>query len=188
MRAVVNVVVLFPKQEIARNIRNLLVRNGFDVIGVCVTGAQVMQRMESQEEGLVICGYKYADMIYTELREYLPRDVHMLLVASQAHLEDCMYENVSCLPMPLKAHELVEKVREIVSEISFAQKKKKHKPKQRTREELELLDEVKSLLMQNNRISEEEAHSYIQRRSMNSGVGLIEMAKMIKESLIYHND
>ncbi len=41
--------------------------------------------------------------------------------------------------------------------------------------------------MQNNQITESEAHTYIQQRSMNSGVGLIEMAKMIKESLIYHN-
>lgn len=39
--------------------------------------------------------------------------------------------------------------------------------------------------MENNRISEEEAHRYIQKRSMDSGVSLIEMAKMIKESLTY---
>lgn len=39
--------------------------------------------------------------------------------------------------------------------------------------------------MKNNRISEQEAHEYIQRRSMNSGVGLIEMAKMIRDSYRY---
>ena len=54
-------------------------------------------------------------------------------------------------------------------------------------EEVRLLEEVKELLMQNNQITESEAHAYIQQRSMNSGVGLIEMAKMIKESLIYQN-
>ena len=35
-----SIIVVFPKKEIATNIRNILVRNGFDVIGVGVTGAQ----------------------------------------------------------------------------------------------------------------------------------------------------
>ena len=164
----VNVIVLFPKTEVARSIRNLLVRSGFEVTAVCATGAQVVQRMEGVEEGLVVCGYK-------------------LLIASRQYLDDCVYSNVTGLPMPLKGHELVEKTREIVTEISEKQRRRKQRPKQRTREEIRLLDEVKELLMQNNQITESEAHTYIQQRSMNSGVGLIEMAKMIKESLIYHN-
>ena len=135
VRSLVNVIVLFPKQEVARSIRNLLVRSGFEVTAVCATGAQVVQRMEGVEEGLVVCGYKCSDMIYSELREYLSEQ----------------------------------------------------RPKQRTREEVRLLEEVKELLMQNNQITESEAHAYIQQRSMNSGVGLIEMAKMIKESLTYQN-
>ena len=182
----VSVIVLFPKQEIARNIRNLLVRSGFAGIGVCVTAAQVIQRMEGMEEGIVVCGYKYADMVYPELREYLSDGIQMVLIASRAHLEEeCDGENIHYLSMPLKAHSLVETMREIVSRISHNSSKKKHRLKPRTREELELLDGVKRLLMENNRISEEEAHRYIQKRSMDSGVSLIEMAKMIKESLTY---
>ena len=180
----VNVIVLFPKQEIARSIRNLLVRSGFEVTAVCATGAQVVQRME---EGLVVCGYKCSDMIYSELREYLSGEVKMLLIASRQYLDDCVYPNVIGLSMPLKGYELVEKTREIVTEISEKQRRRKQRPKQRTREEVRLLDEVKELLMQNNQITESEAHAYIQQRSMNSGVGLIEMAKMIKESLTYQN-
>ena len=167
----VNVIVLFPKQEVARSIRNLLVRSGFEVTAVCATGAQVVQRMEGVEEGLVVCGYK----------------VKMLLIASRQYLDDCVYPNVIGLSMPLKGYELVEKTREIVTEISEKQRRRKQRPKQRTREEVRLLEEVKELLMQNNQITESEAHAYIQQRSMNSGVGLIEMAKMIKESLTYQN-
>ena len=179
----VNIIVLFPKQEVARSIRNLLVRSGFEVTAVCATGAQVVQRMEGVEEGLVVCGYKCSDMIYSELREYLSGEVKMLLIASRQYLDDCVYPNVIGLSMPLKGYELVEKTREIITEISEKQRRRK----QRTREEVRLLEEVKELLMQNNQITESEAHAYIQQRSMNSGVGLIEMAKMIKESLTYQN-
>lgn len=87
--------------------------------------------------------------------------------------------------MPLKPPFLMEKVREMADALCNAQKKKRHRPRQRTREELEIIEETKELLMKNNRISEQEAHEYIQRRSMNSGVGLIEMAKMIRDSYRY---
>lgn len=181
----INVIVLFPKREVARNIRNLLVRNGFEVVGVCTTGAQVVQRVEEMGEGLVICGYKCSDMIYSELREYLPDRIWMLLLASRPYLADCQDLRIQKLAMPLKGHELIIKTKMIIEEIAQEQKRRRSKPKQRSREEVELLENVKQLLMDNNRISEEEAHSYIQQRSMNSGVGLIEMAKMIKESFIY---
>lgn len=181
----VKVIVLFPKQEVARSIRNLLVRSGFEVMGVCVTGAQVMQQMEDMEDGLVICSYKYADMVYSELREYLPEGIQMIMLASHTLLRDVHMEGVHTLPMPLKANDLLTKVHTVVDDIAMGQRRKRQRPKQRTREELELLENTKQLLMDNNRISEEEAHEYIQKRSMNSGVGLIEMAKMIYESLTY---
>ena len=109
VRSLVNVIVLFPKQEVARSIRNLLVRSGFEVTAVCATGAQVVQRMEGVEEGLVVCGYKCSDMIYSELREYLSEEVKMLLIASRQYLDDCVYPNVIGLSMPLKGYELARK-------------------------------------------------------------------------------
>ena len=38
----ISVIVVFPKLEEAKSIKNLLVRNGIDVIAACSTGAQVM--------------------------------------------------------------------------------------------------------------------------------------------------
>ena len=179
----VSVIVLFPKQEIARNIRNILVRSGFEVIGVCVTGAQVIQRVEELEEGIVVCGFKYADMVYSELREYLPDGIRMLLIASHHYLEERDDKNVTFLPMPLKVPHFIETMREIADSISKS--KKKHRPKERTREEEALLNEVKTILMENNRITEQEAQYYILKRSLDSGVHLIEMATSIRESFSY---
>lgn len=185
MGSLVNIFVLFPKQEQARSIRNLLVRNGFEVTAACVTGAQIMQRAESLEDGLVVCGYKFVDMVSSELREYLPAGFKMIVLAPQTNLEFFDLQGMEYLPMPLKPQLLMEKVRQMVDTMLARQKEKKHKPRQRTREELEIIEEVKVLLMKNNRITEQEAHEYIQRRSMNSGVGLIEMAKMIRDSYTY---
>ena len=109
----------------------------------------------------------------------------MIVLAPQASLEFLDIRGMEYLPMPLKPPLLMKKVRKMSDALSNAQKKKQQRPRQRTREELEIIEETKKLLMKNNRISEQEAHEYIQRRSMNSGVGLIEMAKMIRDSYRY---
>ena len=54
-----------------------------DVIGVCTTGAQAMHYADTVDDGIVVCGYRMKDMMYTQLREYLPESFEMLLVASQ---------------------------------------------------------------------------------------------------------
>ena len=61
-----SIIVVFPKKEIATNIRNILVRNGFDVIGVGVTGAQAVQLADNLDDGIVVCGYKMTDMLSDE--------------------------------------------------------------------------------------------------------------------------
>ena len=56
-----NLIVALPKPEDAEGIKNVLVRNGFRVTGVCTTGAQVVSQADGLNDGIVICGYKLAD-------------------------------------------------------------------------------------------------------------------------------
>ena len=46
-------------------------------------------------------------------------------------------------------------------------------------EEEAIIKEAKALLMERNRMTEEEAHRYIQKCSMDSGTNMVEMAKMV---------
>ena len=59
----VGIIVVFPSKDNAANIRNLLVRNGMNVTGVCTSGAQALHYADTVDEGIVICGYKLKDMI-----------------------------------------------------------------------------------------------------------------------------
>ena len=56
------IIVAFPKEEDARKIKNLLVRNGFSVSSVCTTGAQAIGLADSYSQGIVICGYRLPDL------------------------------------------------------------------------------------------------------------------------------
>ena len=67
-----NLIVAFPNRENARYIKKILMQSGFCVSVVCTTGAQALQSAGELGGGIVICGYRLADMVYSELREYLP--------------------------------------------------------------------------------------------------------------------
>ena len=78
-----NIIVVLPKLEEAKGVKNILVRSGFQVTGICTTGTQAISQADGLNDGIVICSYKLADMIYTELHEDLPEGFEMLLMASQ---------------------------------------------------------------------------------------------------------
>ena len=64
-------------------------------------------------------------------------------------------------------------------EVIRRKKKTKKIPKERTEEEKQLLKDAKELLMGRNNMTEEEAHRYLQKRSMENGTGLVETAQMV---------
>ncbi|MCI7814730.1 MAG: ANTAR domain-containing protein [Lachnospiraceae bacterium] len=174
----VSAIVVFSKLEDAKNIRNVLQRGGYPVAAVCTSGAQALSYADQLGEGLIICGYRTSDMIYSDLKECLPPDFEMILVASKQVLSDYSEGGVIALSTPLKVYDLLNTV-EMVSVNFLRKKKKKKKVKERTEEEKKLLKEAKELLMERNHMTEEEAHRYLQKCSMDSGNSLVETAQMI---------
>ena len=88
-------------------------------------------------------------------------------------------EDVVCLPMPLKVHDLVSTLEMMAQTQARRRRKQRQQPKQRSSEEKGLIDQAKRLLMERNGMTEEEAHRYIQKCSMDSGTNLIETAQMV---------
>ena len=117
--------------------------------------------------------------MFFELHDSLPAGFDMLLIASANQLRECNAGDIICLSMPLKVHELIQTVETMSYTITRMRKKRRMEPKVRSEEEKRMLQDAKELLMVRNNMSEEEAHRYIQKRSMDNGTGLIETAQMI---------
>lgn len=175
----INVIVVFPKVEDAKGIRNLLMRNGYEVTGICTSGAQAIQLMDRLSDGIVLCGYKFSDMLYSQLYENLPPHFTMLLTASPYILSECRDNDIICLPLPLKVHDLINTMEMMSATLLRKRKRRATKPKQRNEGEKKLINEAKKLLMERNNMTEEEAHRYIQKCSMDSGTNMLETARMV---------
>ena len=170
----VGIIVVFPNKDNAANIRNLLARGGMTVTGVCTTGAQAMNY-----EGIVVCGYKLKDMLYSELREYLPSNFEMLLIASPDKWSSGLADGVMGLNMPLKVYDLLNTVEMMLESMNRRRRKRKQEPKERNPKQQEVIRRAKELLMDRNNMSEGEAHRYLQKNSMDSGTNMAETAEMV---------
>ena len=174
-----NIVIAFPKKEVANSIKKILAQSGYTVTAVANTGASALSSMNGLNMGIIICGYRFSDMMYSEIYEYTPREFQMLLIASAAGIMEKNVDNLMSLSMPLKVHELLQTVEMMDYTITRRRKKLRQRPKVRSKEDQEMLSSAKAVLMERNGFSEEEAHRYIQKRSMDNGTGLVETAQMI---------
>lgn len=175
-----SVIVVLPKIDDAKNIKNLLVRNGITVSGACTTGAQALAQADNLDGGIILCGYKLSDMLYSQLYEDLPAEFEMLLMASLQHISGgLIQEGIMCLTMPVKAHDLIDTVGMMIQGMERRKRKLRSRPKERNEGEIRLIREAKELLMNQNHMSEEDAHRYIQKCSMDSGTNMVETAQMV---------
>lgn len=176
-----DIIVAFPKIEDAKKLRKLLNRNGYDVTTVCDTGAQIISAVNDLDGGIVLCGYQFSDMHFSEINEYLPRGFQMLLLASPAKLAENDVSDLISLAMPFRLQDLLNTLEMMLGQYRRQKKKQKQKPKIRSESDKRKMDAAKLLLMERNQMTEGEAHRYLQKLSMDGGNSIVETAEMLLE-------
>ena len=166
----VNVIIVFPKIEEAKSIKNLLIRNGISVTKVCTTGAQAAQAADACDDGVIICGYKFLDMMYSDLENYIPKYFDMIVLSSKKNYEEVRDSGVVCLSMPIKSMDFVNTVSLTIENLLWERKKRK------------VIKAAKLKLMHDFEYDEQDAHRYLQKKSMDNGINIVEMAYMILDN------
>ena len=175
-----DILIAFPTINDANNLKRVLIRNAYEVTAVCDSGVALINKVNTLDGGIVICGYKFQDMHVREIYEYLPETFRMLLIASPAKLADCDVGDVLKLEMPIRAVEFLNTVDTMLLEYDrWYRKKRRKQPRVRSEEEQKIITQAKELLILRNGMTEEEAHRYIQKLSMDSGNSLSETAAML---------
>lgn len=174
-----NIIIVFAKIEEAKSIKNILIKNGFRVTAICSSGAQALNYVDEFHYGIIISGFRLADMICVELKNNLPEGFDMVVMAPQKILAEVSGTGIMGLAMPLKVHELVNTVNMMSQGVIRRKKKLREKPKVRSVEDTAVIESAKQLLMERNNMTEEEAHRYLLKRSMDNSISLVETAQML---------
>ena len=180
-----SIIVALPKLEDAKHISDVMRGCGLETTMVCTSGRELLPRLGTLENGVIICGRRVNDMHYTKLAEYLPEYFDMVLLSSASGLED-IPPGVMRLTFPIRAGELVSTVEMLLLQHERRLKKKKLKPKKRSEKEQKIIDAAKKVLMERNQMTEQEAFRYIQKSSMDSETNMVETAQMIL--LLIHDE
>lgn len=178
-----NIIVAFPKIDNGKKIRGILVRNGFQVTAVCTNGAQILATARDLDYAVVLMAYKLPDMIYRDVIADLTPGILPIVVSTRESWQENGDPSVLSLTLPLKVHDLVSTIEMAAGTVDRIRRKDRKKPKKRTAAENAMIARAKELLMERNHMTEEEAHRYLQKTSMDEGYSFTETAQMILSML-----
>ena len=124
---------------------------------------------------VVVCGYKLGDQTAQLIFDDLPACA-MLVLARQDVLELMDNDEIFRLPAPASRVDLLASVRML---LQVGLRLEQRTRPQRSQEELALISQAKAVLMDRSGMSEEQAHRYLQKKSMNSGARLTQTAQLV---------
>ena len=174
-----NIIIAFAKPKDIQNFKSILSRGGFDSITPASSGVQALSAMDDLGSGVIICGYRLNDMLYSELAQDLPGYFQMLLIASPDKAPDLTGDSVVYLPTPVKKSDLFSTLELMLEGVSRRKKKAKEKRLVRSEEDKKTIAAAKEILMDRHHMTEPEAHKYLQKCAMDSGTNMLETAEMI---------
>ena len=169
------IVQAFATEKAHDQIARLLSSGGLSPYACCFSGADTIRMVRKLGDAVVICGFRLRDMTAPELAADLGPGTGVLVIASAANLDLCQGENLYRLPVPASRADLYASLDTLLHQ------RRRRPPPARQEEAQRLIRRAKELLMEVNRMSEAEAHRFLQKRSMDTGAKLADTARLVLE-------
>ena len=168
------VVLAFSKDETADKIRRMLDGSGYEVYMVCHSKAELLRSIVDIDEVLIIMGYKLPDGVADDVFDDLREGQKLMSIVKADRQSEIYNEDIFVVTLPVNRQILINSIETCVGIIE----RRKHRAK-RTPEEQKIIESAKAYLMENHMMTEEQAHRFIQKRSMDMGAKFIDTARSI---------
>lgn len=173
------IIVAFPSAEAQRRIVKLLEIDGCAPACCCAAGAEAIRAARKLGSAVIVCGFHLRDMTANDLAAALRDTAALLVVSTGANLDFCEGENLFKLSTPTHRADFFASL-DLLRR--FEAKNFRHPAPPRREEEQRLIRRAKELMMDINRMTEAEAHRFLQKRSMDTGLKLTDTARLIVDS------
>ena len=173
------IVVAFANEEAQRRILRLLASDGWEPAACCASGAEAIRTVRKLGSAIVVCGFKLRDITANDLAADLQGTALLMVVSSAVNLDFCQGDNLYKLPTPISRSDFFATL-DLMRQ--FEEAHLHHAPPKRKEADQQLIRKAKELLMDTNRMTESEAHRFLQKRSMDAGMKLADMAQYILDS------
>jgi len=170
------VIVAFESEKTALRVREIIEAAGLASCSVCRSAAEVKRLVNKQGLTTVICGYKFGDETAESLFSDLPANCSMLVVAVQSLLGLIEDDGIFRLSAPVSRGDLAASVRML---LQMSHRLERFVRPHRSEEEQAVIREAKAVLMDRGGMTEEQAHRFLQKKSMDHGAKLIQTAQAV---------
>jgi len=171
--------VAFTNEAARGRIVRLLESEGFSPAGCFYAGADVIRTVHKLGSAAVICGFKLRDMTAGDLAMSLRGSAAVLAVTTPVYLDLIGGENLFKLATPVSRADFFASL-ELIR--SFERNHLRPPVTRRRTDEQLLVERAKALLMDVNRMTESEAHRFLQKKSMDAGLRMAETAQLLIDS------
>lgn len=168
-----HVVLAFSKDDTAQKVKHMLDGSAYEVSLVCHSADELMRTAAELDDVLIIMGFKIGSTLASDVAYDLDNAKVMAIVKA----ERCdMIENddVFVVPLPINRERLISSI-----EVFRGDADGRPPKGERSEDEKKIIEKAKLYLMEKYRMDEEQAHRFIQKRSMDHGLKFVDTAKLI---------
>ncbi len=165
-----DIIIAYPNKEVALRLRALLVGEGLRVSHICALGSSALGAAGEKDAGVIICASLLRDMGAGTLAEQLPADFDVVALSKNGKTE--YMGNLITLTLPLDRQEFLQTVAVLLaaSKSSFTRRKEADE---------DLISNAKLVLMNTQDMTELQAHRFLQKESMRTGLKITDLAQKI---------
>jgi two-component system, response regulator PdtaR len=175
------IIIALSNIDTANKLKSLLVQEGYDIIGLCTSGNELIRLVMQYSPDLVLVGYKFKDMSLLDVYETLVDATSFLAIVNEPYRsfieEDtdiyCIGTKISNVLLT-NAIDLIFQSKKRIKKLRAQVEKLEH-----TLEDRKLIEKAKGELMLTSGITENEAFRYMQKISMDSGRRMKDIASLI---------
>lgn len=166
------VILAFSKEETAYKIKKMLDGSAYEVCMICRSASELLRSASEIDDALVIMGYKIGDMLADEAA-YNLGGVKVMSIVKAERQDIIENEDIFVVPLPLNRQRLLSSIDIFLGNIQPVSKPK------RSEEDKKIIEKAKLCLMDKYRMTEEQAHRFIQKKSMDNGSKFVDTARLI---------
>ncbi|WP_337288883.1 response regulator [Candidatus Methylomirabilis sp.] len=163
-----------------------LKRLGFEVIGEGASGAEAVHLAQKLKPDVLFLAVGLPDMDGLTVAAHILETLPIPILILSSHLDQELIRRakeagvMAYLPKPLREEELLPAIELAISRFEeFTALRKENADLKRILEDRKLIERAKGILMERERISEQQAFARIQKTSMNTRRSMAEIAQAI---------
>ena len=171
-----NILVAFESEKVSGTVAKILTSEAMKPVYICSSASELKKRVHYYQRGIIVCGYKLKDSSVIQFAEDIPKDFGIIIIANKTQIELCGNDRVFKLAVPLKKQDLICSVSMLAN---MYERPAFKSVAIRSEEEKKLIYKAKELLIDRYGMTEQQAHKYMQKKSMDTGNKILEVAKII---------